>query len=304
LTKTEVTSQKTYTAVRKLYRKELMGNSLIISLMKGSFIPKMDKIFQKDISDVINSIEDKKLKKHIGIFFIFAFRVMKLNNFIELHLNKARNVNITIPLILLLKKKIENISSLYHQNLKSCLKVLFKTEEELENVDSIFQDLEQEYKKIFEGEFPNFFDDKGEKTGRRKLLKNITIISDFAIKELIENIAKLFKPKISGSNIFENYKSRAEKAAEVKTKLVQLHTKINDYFSQKGEITPADIFFDINQFIETDLNYLLFKDWNEFLNFYNILVRTELSPEFKTNLQGFHTFITRILKEIVSKRSR
>ena len=102
-----------------------------------------------------------------GVEVIFSFRVMKLNNFIELHLNKARNVNINIPLILLLKKKIENISSFYHQNLRSCLKVIFKKEEELENLDTIFQDLEQEYKKIFEGEFPNFFDEKGEKTGRR-----------------------------------------------------------------------------------------------------------------------------------------
>jgi hypothetical protein len=265
----------------------------------------MDKIYQKDISDVINGIEDKKLKKHIGIFFIFSFRVMKLNNFIELHLNKSRNVNITIPLILLLKNKIENISSFYQRILRSCFQTLFKTEEELKNVDAIFQDLEQEYKKIFEGEFPHFFDDKDEKVSPRKLLKNITIISDFAIKEFIENIAKLFKPEISGSYIFENYTSRAEKATEVKNKLVKLHTKINDYFSQKGEITPADIFFDINQFIETDLNYLLFKDWNEFLNHYNILVRTDLSPEFKVNLRGFHSFITRILKEIVSnKKSR
>ena len=305
LTRTEVTTQKTYASVRKLYRKELMGNSLIISLLRGTFIPKMDKIYQKDISDVINSIEDKKLKKHIGIFFIFSFRVMKLNNFIELHLNRARNVNITIPLILLLKSKIANISSFYQQILRGCLQAVFKTEEEIENVDIIFQGLEQEYKKIFEGEFPHFFDEKDEKASPRKLLKNITIISDFAIKEFIESIARLFKPEISGSSIFENYTSRAEKAAEVKNKLVKLHTKINDYFSQKGEITPSDIFFDINQFIETDLNYLLFKDWNEFLNHYNVLVRTDLSPEFKTNLRGFHSLITRILKEIVSnKKSR
>jgi len=112
----------------------------------------------------------------------------------------------------------------------------------------------------------------------------------------------LFMPEISGSNIFENFTSRAEKATEVKKKLVKLHTKINDYFSQKGQITPADIFYDINQFIESDLNYLPFKDWNEFLNYYNRLVRTDLSPEFKVNLQGFHSFITRILKEMVGNK--
>jgi hypothetical protein len=301
LAKTETTSLKTYAAVRKLYRKELMGNSLIISLMKGNFIPKMDKIYQQDICDIINDIEDKKLKKNIGVFFIFSFRIMKLNNFIELNLNKARNVDVTIPLIILLKKKLEDIFAFYESILRNALQMRFKNDQEMEKIDKIFHALELEYKKIFEGEFIYYFDEKSEKIGKRKLLKNVIIISDFAIKELIENVARLFKPEISGSNIFENYKSRSEKASEVKEKLMNLHAKINDYFSQKGKITPADIFYDINQFIETDLNYLLFKDWNEFLNYYNNLVRTDFSPEFKNNLKAFHSFITKILKEIVDK---
>lgn len=298
----ETTSQKTYSAIRKLYRKELMGNSLIISLMKGNFIPKMDKIYQQDICDIINHIDEKKIKKHIGIFFIFSFRIMKLNNFIELNLNKARNVTITIPLILLLKKKIENIFIFYDTALKSSLETYFTNDEDREKINKVFTSLDLEYKKIFDGEFPYFFDEKNEKINRRKLLKNIIIISDFAIKELIEGVAKFYKPEVSGSNIFENYISRAEKASEVKEKLVKLHTKINDFFSQKSKITPADIFFDINQFIETDLNYLLFKDWNEFLNYYNKLVTTDFSPEFKVNLKAFHSFITKILKEIVDNR--
>jgi len=172
----------------------------------------------------------------------------------------------------------------------------------MESVDNIFTSLALEYKKVYDGEFPCYFDEKNEKINKRKLLSNIIIISDFAIKELIESIAKLFRPEISGSSIFENYTSRTEKASEVKLKLVQLHTKINDYFSQKTKITPADIFYDINQFIEADLNYLLFKDWNEFLNHYNLLVRSDFSPEFRINLKGFHSFITKILKEMVNKK--
>jgi len=303
LTKTESTSMKTFAAVRKLYRKELMGNSLIISLMKGNFIPRMDKIYQQEICDIINDTEDKELKKHIGVFFIFSFRIMRLINFIEYNLNKARNVDIIIPLVLLMKKKLEGIFSFYEPVLKESFRALYKeASEEFKRVEDIFTSLELEYKKIFSGEFPYYYDEKNEKISGRKLLKNIIIISDFAIKELIENVARLFKPEISGSSIFENYISRSQKASEVKEKLVKLHTKINDYFSQKGKINPTDIFYDINQFIETDLNYLLFKDWNEFLNYYNKLVRTDFSSEFRLNLKAFHSFITKILKEIVEKK--
>ncbi len=303
ITKNNPVSQKAFFSLRKLYRKELMSNSIIVSLLRGNFIPKMDKVYQQDICDIISDREDKKLKREIGIFFILAFRVMKLNNFIEQNLNISRNINITIPLIMLLKKQIENVFSFYDSFLQESLKVFFKKKEDLQKIDDVFQNLRLEYQKIYEGEFSYYFDTESEKVNQRKLLKNITIISDFAIQDLIEGVAKLFKPEISGTTIFENYTSRAEKASEVKQKLVKLHTKINNYLSDKGKITPADIFFDINQFIETDLNYLLFKDWNEFLDHYNKLVRTNLRPEFKENLSAFHSFITKILKEMVDKRS-
>ncbi|MCP5103664.1 MAG: hypothetical protein GY950_09815, partial [bacterium] len=302
LTKGNSVSQKAFFSLRKLYRKELMSNSIIVSLLKGNFIPKMDKIYQQDICDIISDREDKRLKREIGIFFIFAFRIMKLNNFIEQNLKVSRNINVTIPLILLLRKKIENIFSFYDSKLQQSLKSTYAKKKELDKIDKIFNDLRLEYQKIYEGEFPYYFDWENEKINRRKLLKNIIIISDFAIQDLIENVAKLYKPEISGNTIFENYTSRAEKASEVKQKLVKLHSKINNYFARKEKITPADIFFDINQFIETDLNYLLFKDWNEFLNHYNKLVRTDFAPEFKDNLRSFHTFITKILKEMVDKK--
>ena len=54
--------------------------------------------------------------------------------------------------------------------------------------------------------------------------------------------------------------------------------------------------------MEADLNYLLYKDWNEFLSFYDNLSRINFSPEFEPTLRAFHSFLTRVLKEIVSEK--
>lgn len=304
LTRGNPVSQRTYLSLRKIYRMELMRNSIIVSVLKGNFVPKMDKIYQQDICDIIADREDKKMKKDLGIFFIFAFRIMKLNNFIELNLNKNRFIGMVVPLVLLLKRKVENLNTFYNTVLKKTFSDFFKDDKKIKQVDKLFQELQLEYQKIYEGEFPYYFSTEDEKVNHRKLLKNITIISEMAVQDLIESIARLFKPEISGNTIFENYTSRSEKSSEVKKKLAKLHSKINNYFTEEAKITPADIFFDINQFIETDLNYLLFKDWNEFLNHYNKLVRTDFTPEFKANLRAFHSFITKILKEMFgNKRS-
>lgn len=299
LGKSNAISYKTMSSIKKLYHKELMNNSILISLLKRKFIPKMDKIYQQDISDIISSINDKELKKQLGIFFIFSFRVMKINNFIEVHLKKGRQLDLAVPLILNLKRRMDDLFYFYENILKKSFESFFSDSKELKEMKAVFQSFEQEYRKIFEGEFPNFFKVADEKVNQRKLLKNVIIISDFAVQELIESILKMFKPEIPLDNIFENYMSRKQKSLEVKKKLTKLHSKISDYFSSTERITADDIFYEINLFMESDLNYLLYKDWNEFLSYYNTLVSTDFSSEFKINLRSFHSFITQVLKDMI-----
>jgi hypothetical protein len=54
--------------------------------------------------------------------------------------------------------------------------------------------------------------------------------------------------------------------------------------------------------MESDLNYLLYKDWNEFLGYTDNLSRTNFSADFEPTLRSFHSFLTRVLKEIVSEK--
>ncbi len=300
--KNDLITSKTYNAIRKLYHKEIAKNPIIVSLLDKKFIPKIDKTYQKDISNIISSLDNKILKRELGIFFILSFRIVKINNFIEINLNKTRNKSIIIPLIVILKKNMENIIYFYKEKLQPYLLDHFKDKKNTASIKAAIDDMELEFKKIFEGEFPYYFSENNDKLNKRKLLKNVIIISDIAIQEFVESTAKLFIPEISGNNIFNNYTSRKQKAIELKSKLTKLHTKINDYFSNKGNITPSDIFFDINLFIETDLNYLLYKDWNEFLKYYNNLVNANFSAEFEINLRSFHSFVTNILKEIVERK--
>jgi len=262
----------------------------------------MDKIYQKNISDIIVGINDKKLKKNIGILYILAFRTLKINNFIELNIKKSRDTNITIPLILALQKNVDSIDKFYMSRLNNSLIQSKEHQKDQNYLEKIFNAFRQEYKKIFETEFIHFFERDPEKFNKRNLLKNIVHISDIAIQELIENISKLFDPEFEGVNIFENYLSRNQRSDVLKKKLINLHTKINDFFSKKGSISPSDLFFELNLFIETDLNSLLYKDWNEFLNHYNNLQKTDFTPDFRFNLKAFHTFITKILKEIVDNK--
>lgn len=303
LSKSDMITQRVFFSFTKLYHKELLLNPIIISLLNGRFVPKMDKIYQKDISDIISGIKDKKLKKNTGILYILAFRTVKINNFIELNLKKTRDISITIPLILALKKNIDSIQDFYKRHLKNSFATPKWTTKDIKTLDKAFMAMSQEYKKVYETEFKNFFEKDPEKVSKRDMLRNIVNISDNAIHELIENISRMFNSGFECSSIFENYISRNQKASGLKKKLVNLHTKINDFFENPEKITPNDIFFELNQFIETDLNFLLYKDWNEFLKHYDTLQKSDFSSNFKYNLKDFHLYLTKILEEIVDKKS-
>ena len=298
----DIVPQRGYLAIKKLYHRELLNNPILISLLKKQFIPRMDKIYQPDISAIIAGCKEKNTRKNLGIFFVLSFRILKISNFIELNLNKNKYLDMTIPLILSLKKNIDAIIAFNDASLWQNLQANPELKKELDAVGAIFKDLKLEFQKICEGELPLYFDPDTNKIKKRKTIQNIVIITEMAIQEMIEGVARLFKPEISGSNIFENYVSRRQKSIEVKKKLVKLHTRINDYFSNRDSIAPSEIFYDINLFMETDLNYLLYKDWNEFLSFHDHLSRTSFSIEFEPTLRAFHTFLTRVLKEIVSDK--
>jgi hypothetical protein len=295
-------SQRAYLSIKKLYHRELLSNPILISLLKKQFITKMDKIYQPDIAGIISACKDKILRKNLGIFFILSFRILKINNFIELTLNKSKHLDLTIPLILSLIKNMENIidfnDSILWQRLQADPELKIKSGP----IGDVFKNFKLEYQKIHEGELPYYFADSQNKQKKRLLIQNIIIIAEVAVQELIETVALLFKPSINGSNLFEKFISRKQKSIEVKKKLIKLHTKINDFFTHRGRIAPSEIFSDINQFMEADLNYLLYKDWNEFLSHYNNLNRTNFSSEFEPTLHSFHAYLTRILKEIVSEK--
>lgn len=299
----DLITQRTFFSFTKLYHKELLLNPIIISLLNGKFVPKMDKIFQKDISDIISGIKDKKQKKNTGILYILAFRTLKINNFIELNLKKNRDISIAIPLILALKKNIDSIQDFYKRHLKNSFATPKWTTKDMKNLDKAFLAMSQEYKKVFETEFKNFFEKDPEKISKRDMLRNIVNISDNAIQELIENVSRMFNTNFECSSIFENYISRNHKAAGLKKKLVNLHTKINDHFEDPDNISANDIFFELNQFIETDLNFLLYKDWNEFLKHYDTLEKSDFSSNFRLNLKDFHLYLTKILEEIVDNKN-
>jgi len=297
MAKFDTINSRAFNSLTKLYHFELSKNPILISLLSGKFIPKLDKIYQADITNVILSLEEKTVKKSVGIFFILSFRILKISNYIEIYLYEPGANAVTIPLILVMKKYIEQLIDLHHNILRSVLKE-YLNQKLRDRFEKIIKGFTYEYKKIYEGELVNYFKPELTPAKQKKIIRNVYTISSYAIKELIEGVAILFNPDLSGKKLFENLVSRQEKSQDVKNQLIKITKKIDFYLSRERKISPQELFFDLNLFIETDLNYLLYKDWNEFLKHYNGLLQKNFTTEFDINLRSFKKFLIQLIKQL------
>ncbi len=303
LLKQETLSKKAFTALKKLYHRELVGNPIIISLLNKQFIPEMDKIYQAHISQIIASTADKNLKKSLGIFFVLAFKILKINNFIEYHLSKSKYFDLTLPLVLVLKKHLESLQNFMAGPLPEAIREHDAEKSDPAPVLSGAETLQLELQKIFHGELLAYFKEETSKIRRRKIIRNVIIMTELCIQEVIETVVRIFMPDITGATIFEKYISRKEREQAVKEKLLLLHRRIEDYFKQEKSASPAEVFLEINQFVDSDLNFMLYKDWNEFMNFYHSLNRCGFSSDFPPHLRLFFHFLNRLLKDMGIEKS-
>ncbi len=298
----EYISEKVYQTTKKLYHREILNNLILITLLNCRFIPKIDKIYQSDISQLILSTKEKGLKRMLGIYFVLAFQTLKINNFVEYHLEKSKFQDLVIPLILKMKISLERLNNFATNSLLKELQThLLADDPKMKELQATFENFQLELKKVYDGELPLYFSNEVSKVKKRRILKNIIIIIESATQEMIVSVVRLFRD-ISPEQIFTNYVSRRDRALEIKRKLIRLHSKIDDFFVGKNKIAPSDVFFEINLFIEKDLNYLLYKDWNEFLMHYNNLNRSTFTSDFEPFLRSFHLFITRLIKDLIPEK--
>jgi len=291
LLKSESISQKVLNAVKKLYHRELVNNPMLITLMKNQFIPRMDRISFPDISKIIAGTKDRQLKKELGIFFVLSFRITKIIEIIDMHMNKSRSLDMIVPLLLMLKRSMENLDQFANRTLLPSLEKVYSDKDGILDVKPTFYNLVFEIKKIFDGELPSYFEVESNKMGKRRTVKNMLVISRFAMEEMIASVALLLNTDIPIRVIFPDYVPRHDLLGEALKKLKFMYDKINYYFVRKGNVESSEIILDVQLFMERDLHFLYYAKWNEFKAQYQKLSLAASPGDFEPVLREFHTFI-------------
>ena len=112
----------------------------------------------------------------------------------------------------------------------------------------------------------------------------------------------MFNPLVQGHDIFSDFTAKFEQSVELREQLARLVHVVREFQTHRDDTTAADMKEAISRFYDTDMKYLMFRDWSGFeLFFIEILKCPSLSALLQIS-HRFETFLSTLHRE-VQKRS-
>jgi hypothetical protein len=238
--------------------------------------PEYDRIYNKTISTIVKSIEDKSERRFVSTLMIYLFRCLRFLGYIDQGSYHSASLHYSLVILVLLQSEIRTIMEFIKEGLKR-----LKDKELQEIVDSIGFQLTMESKRVFKQELKNVLDNitlnslKGKIETSQGILRNL-------IEQCILQIIKYYNPEVRGETIFPGFTTRLEQSLKLREDiyvLLRLTDMLESEFKDKEKR---------RKFFEALKSYMLYfqsftfrllrhDDYEEFERFFNKFL--VLTPE-------------------------
>ncbi len=285
-------SYQGFTNIGHLIGKEIREN-VFFNPFRKTTKPEYNVINNIEISGIVKSIEDKKLKKQISIIYLYLFRFLRFMNFIDIETERSVSLNSSLAILILLRSEINMFLGYIEKVVKKVRPPGLASA-----LNSIVYQFSMESKRVYLQELRDIHQKKAPVHFRGKLenchgiLKNLT-------EQSIFQLSLQFRPELKGDQIFESFVTRLEQSLRLREDIFILHK----FTSLLGSRT-ADADERLKVF-ESLRNYMLYfesftfrllrhDDYEEFVKFFNELNSINknalLGPEFRKIIEKIDYF--------------
>jgi hypothetical protein len=167
--------------------------------------------------------------------------------------------------------------------------------------DSFVYSLPFEMKKVISTELVDISVARQPDIVRARVENSHGILKDCFQQSLVQ-FAQVFDPLVQGRDIFEDFTAKFEQSVELREQLARLVHVVREFQTHRDENSAGEMKEAISRFYDTDMKYLMYRDWSGFeLFFIEILKCPSLSALLQIS-HRFETFLSTLHRE-VQKRS-
>ena len=290
-------SYLSFTNIGQLMSKEIRENKFLNPFRKD-MNPEFDVIINPEISGIARSIEDRALKKHISLLYLYLFRLLRYLDHVDITSQDPVALHTSLLLLVLVRSEI----SMINNYLKKTGHV---RNEELKNLlKSIAYQFSMETKRVYLQELREVLQKKTPGQIRGKIENSQGILKNL-IEQSIIQIVQFFRPRIQGKKIFESFTTRLHQSVTLREDsfillrfLVLLEAKA-PLPKKKQHIFESMKDF-MRHFEHSTFKLLRYDDYNEFVAFFNYIFTLEGPGPHKIleKIHRFRIFLETALRQI------
>ncbi len=293
----EVTFQ-TFTSIGKLINREIKQCRYIDMLVAYKFKVQYDRVDNPAITSMIKRIPDETLRQDLAKIFLELFRLLRYLDFIERDLANDRPLKNSLLIFSLINSELRLLFDFVEARVCKNPSVSLPV---IEVLDSTVFALSQEIKKVFSHELVGLVYLRQAPPIYAKVENSHGMLRN-ALQQTVVQISRAFHADFDAKSVFSSYTTRLEESRKLLSQigsLVSTITTIEPSADLEALLPLAKIFED---FRETSLKYLMFKDWEEYENFVEEVSSAKTIEGLRFALHRFRIYLGALMGE-VNKRA-
>jgi hypothetical protein len=127
-----------------------------------------------------------------------------------------------------------------------------------------------------------------------------------SLQQIIVALGQFFDKTLEGTDIFEDFQTKLEQSLKLREdiwELMVISNKLAEEIEKASDEVDISVLLNkLEQFRKGSMKFLMYKDWYDFDNFYNELLKGTNPKSIGFTLHKFSTYLSTLLKE-VNKRA-
>jgi hypothetical protein len=287
-----------FNAVGKILYREIRRSHLLAMLLDKKFKPVHDHIRIPAIAAAIRVIENPLQRRQAAKVFLEFFRLLHYLEFADPAMIPEDSLKNAILVFSLITSETRLLLSYLEQRV---LKGLDPESPLYQIYDSFVYSLPFELKKVISTELMDISVTRQTETIRTRVENSHGILKD-CFQQCVVQLATHFEPAIAGLDIFPAFTARLEHSIRLRDHLGSLVTMVRTFQARKDGATAGAMKEAISKFYDTDMKYLMYRDWSGFELFFIEILKCSSLPALLQISHRFETFLVTLYRE-VQKRS-
>lgn len=253
--------------IGRLVSKEVRENRYFNPFRKG-LNPEYDFIHSAEVSEIVRTVEPKKLKKEVSLIYVYLFRFLRFLGFIDISTRREVTLNSSLMILFLLKSEINIFLVFLEKTFKAATDRAFA-----ELMQSVSCEFAMENRRVFSQELHDIYRLRSSPHFRGKIENSHGIMKNLA-EHAIFQVTRHFKPDVKGEAIFPSFVAKVQQSLRLREDIFVLHEFVSMLESAAGNIRQSVRVFEslrnyMVYFEGFTFRLLRYGDYEEFASFFS-----------------------------------